>query len=387
MAFQRTTLFRFFGFDVKADASWFFLAVLISWTMASKIYPQLLPGQSPDMYQFMGVLTLAGVLFSIIMHEVAHAIIAEYFQMPIASITLFIFGGVAEMEGEPSHPRGEFFMAVAGPAMSALLGLFFWAGANLCRDYIGTGTLCTVLHLLGNLNMMIAVFNIVPAFPLDGGRAFRAILWHRHNNLMTATRIASDAGAVFAYGLLGYACYCLMINDDIVGALWWGLLGFFVHASGAEAVRQMERRSLLGSEAVTRFMQRQVMTVSPDLLVTDLVDNYMNKHYQRMFPVIDNGALVGLVSLSSVLQLDRHKWHWLHVASVMEPVSSVTVLTPDFNAADALDLMQRQGRDVLLVAEGKTFLGVVAFRDLASYLAITMKIDHNRPDEKGRAAY
>lgn len=387
MSFKRITLFRFFGFKVKADASWLFLAVLISWTMAGKIYPPLLPGQSPDTYQLMGILTVIGILFSIIMHEVAHAVIAEYFHMPIANITLFIFGGVAEMEGEPSHPKGEFLMAVAGPIMSALMGLFFWASANLYAEYLGPGPISVVLKNLGNINMFIALFNIVPAFPLDGGRALRAVIWRYKNNLMTATRIASDCGAVFAYGLFGYACYCLVIQDNPIAGIWWGLLGFFVQASGAYAVRQMESRSLLRTEPVSRFMNTQIISVSPDLLVTELVDNYINKHYQRIFPVIDNGMLVGIVSLSSVLALDRHKWNWLHVASVMEPLTRSVVVTPDSNAADALEIMQRKGRELLLVADNGKFLGAVAFRDLASYLTITIKIDHNKPEEKGRAAY
>src|SRR4051812_1660607 len=160
--------------------------------MSGKVYPHILPGQSPDMYQLMGILTVIGILFSIIMHEVAHAIIAEYYHMPIANITLFIFGGVAEMEGEPSHPKGEFLMAVAGPVMSGLMGLFFWAAADLYAQYLKPGAIPCVLNNLGRINMLIAVFNMAPAFPLDGGRALRAIIWRYKNNLMTATRIASD---------------------------------------------------------------------------------------------------------------------------------------------------------------------------------------------------
>lgn len=387
MAFKRATLFRFFGFKVKADASWFFLAILISWTMSDNVYPHILPGQSPDIYQFMGILTVVGILISIIMHEVAHAIIAEYYQMPIASITLFIFGGVAEMEGEPSHPKGEFFMAVAGPIMSVLMGLFFWAGAGLCEQYLKPGAISCVLEHLGNLNMLIAAFNMVPAFPLDGGRALRAIIWRYKNNLVIATRIASESGAFFAYGLLGYACYAIVIHNDLISGIWWGILGFFVHTSGAHAVRQMESRSLLGTEPVSRFMHNQAMTVSPDLVVTDLVDNYINKHYQRIFPVVDKGRLVGVVNLQSVLMLDRHKWQWLHVASVMEPLTPSVVVKPDSNAADALEIMQRKGRELLLVADDGKFMGVITFRDLASYLTITIKIDHNKPVEKGRTAY
>ncbi len=387
VAFRRVTLFRFLGYKIRADASWFFIAVLISWTMSSKIYPYALLGQSSSTYQWMGVLTVAGILFSIIMHEVAHAIIAEYYQMRITSITLFIFGGVAEMEGELSHPKGEFMMAIAGPAMSALVGLFFWAAANLDMQYIGSGPLSVVLKTLGTLNLEIAAFNIVPAFPLDGGRALRAVIWHTKNNLVTATRIASAGGAVFAYLLLGYSCYNFVVLNDMVAGIWWGILGFLVHASGTSAVQQMETRALLGVEPVTRFMHNNVMVVSPDLSVSDLVENYINRHYQRVFPVVDNGLLVGVVSLSSVLSIDRGKWNWLHVASVMEPLSATIVIAPEASAADALEIMQRHGREMLLVTEKGRFSGVITFRDIASFLTISIKIDHDRPVKKGRIAH
>jgi len=387
MALKRVTLFRFFGFKVKADASWFFLAVLISWTMSSHVYPHLYPGQSLDLYQAMGVATVAGIILSIIAHEVAHAVIAEDYHMPIASITLFIFGGVAEMKGEPSHPKGEFCMAVAGPVMSMLMALFFWALANLYGEYVRVGAVFHVLDYLGNLNMLIAVFNIVPAFPLDGGRALRAIIWHRKNNLVAATRIASEFGAVFAYGLIALSCYKIVIHNDLISGVWLGLLGFFVHSSGAYAVQQMESRSLLGMEKVSRFMHNHVTTVTPDLTITDLVNFYINKHYQRSFPVIDRDILVGVVGLQSVLSLDRHKWNWLHVASVMEPPNPTTVVSSGLSAADALEMMQRHRREQLLVADDGKFMGVIMLRDLANYLAITMKIDHNKPVEKSRTAY
>lgn len=387
MSLKRVTLFRFFGFKVKADASWFVLAVLISWTMSNNIYPHLYPNQSMDLYQAMGVATVAGIIFSIIAHEVAHAVIAEYYHMPIASITLFIFGGVAEMKGEPSHPKGEFFMAVAGPIMSMLMALFFWAIADLYAGFIHTGAVFHVLDYLGKLNMLIALFNIVPAFPLDGGRALRAIIWHRKNNLVAATRIASEYGAVFAYGLIAVSCYKIVANNDLVSGMWLGLLGLFVHSSGAYAVQQMESRTLLGIEKASRFMHNHVTTVSPDLTISDLVDFYINKHYQKSFPVIDNDTLVGIVSLQSILSLDRHKWHWLHVASVMEIPTQVTVIAPDLSAADALEIMQKHKKEQLLVADGGKFMGVIMLRDLANYLSITMKIDYNKPIEKSRTAY
>lgn len=387
MFFRRVTLFHFFGFPVKADGSWLFLSVLICWTLINQAYPHDFPGHTAQAYQLMGVASIFGIFASIIAHEVAHAIIAEYYQMPIESITLFIFGGVAVMKGEPSHPKGEFLMAIAGPVMSVLMGLFFWAAKALLIMYLPSAVAAwQVLGYLGALNMLIAGFNIVPAFPLDGGRALRAVIWKIKGNLVLATRIASELGAIFAYGLLAYACYRIVWYNDMLSGIWFGLLGFFVHGAGAYAVRQTENRSLLGSETVSRFLNPQVISVSPDLTINDLVDNFVYKHYQRSFPVIDKGDLVGVITLQSILSLDRHKWHWLHVASVMEALTDKNFVKPDYNAADALDLMQRLHKDQLLVADGKKFLGIVSYRDLAAYLSITMKIDSNKPVISSRTA-
>lgn len=387
MSFKTKTLFKFFGFDVKADISWIFLSVLISWTMATQVFPGLYPDQTMNTYQLMGVATVAGVLFSIIAHEVAHGVIAEYYHMPITSIRLMIFGGVAEMRGEPSHPKGEFLMAIAGPIMSALVGLFFWALAHLYTQYVGGKAVALVFEYLGNLNMLIAAFNILPAFPLDGGRALRAAIWHTKNNFVLATRIASEIGQWFAYSLMGYALYAIIHLDQSVAGIWSGLIGFFVLAANDYAVRNAETRSLLGTETVARFMHNQIVSVSPDLTIAFLVDAYINKHYQRSFPVVDRGLLVGIIHLHSVLALERHKWQWLHVASIMEPLTPQNTVAPDTSAADALDKMRQDGRDIIMVAGEQKLLGVVHFRDLANYLSISMKIDHNRPIELGRKAY
>lgn len=383
MFFKRVTLFRFFGFDVRADASWIFLSIFISWTFATQLYPGLLPRLSPDTYQFMGVFTLAGLLFSILAHEVAHAVIAEYYHMPIRSITLFIFGGVAEMKGEPSHPRGEFYMAIAGPIMSLLLGLFFWAAAHLSM-VIGYAPLTVSLDYLGDINMSIAVFNMFPAFPLDGGRALRALLWQRHGNLVKATRTASKLGSAFAYALMAYASQRLLQYDDVVGGVWITILGLFVFAACQQAVRDTESRSLLAQEQVRRFMHDQFQTVTPHLTIAELVERYAYAHYQSDYPVIEDGRLTGVLTLQSILQLPREKWPWLHVATVMEPLSHHNSVPPDASAADALDILVRRRRSLLLVCEDERWLGAVEYRDLAAYLNVTRQIDQNKAVEKSR---
>lgn len=357
--------------------------MLLFWTLSTKFYPVAYAQQSVQTYQMMAMMTLLGIIVSIIAHEVAHAVIAEYYHMPIEGITLFIFGGVAEMKGEPSHPKGEFLMAMAGPAMSALMGLFFWAARALFLMHIGDGAGARVLGYLGNINFMIAVFNLTPAFPLDGGRALRAAIWHYKKNIVLATRIASGLGAIFAYGLLGYAIYRITWYDDMIGGVWSGLLGYFVWGAGAYAVRQTESRALMGQEKVTRFMTAQVVAVSPDMTIADLVDRYFYKHYQHLFPVVDNGRLAGIITQAAVLSLDRSKWAWLHVSSVMEGVTEDNTVSPETSAADAWSLMQKKRKSSLLVAEHGRYMGVVERRDIYAFLSIMMKLDRDKPLHAG----
>lgn len=384
MYIKSTTLFHFFGFKIKADASLLLLAVLIGWTMSSKVYPNILPDQSPDIYQLMGIATVVGVFFSIVVHEVAHAVISEYYHMRIESITMFIFGGVAEMKDPPSHPKGEFFVAISGPIMSALLGLFFWAIASLYETYVYAGSVSCVLEYHGDLNMFIAVFNMAPAFPLDGGRVLRAIIWHYKNNLITATRIAFKSGTIFAYGLIAYACYRVIIYDYIISGMWLGILGFFVHASSAYAVHQMESSSILSMKKVSKFMHNRIVAVSHDLTIADLVNQYINKHSQKSFPVTNNGVLTGIISRNTVMSLNRNKWPLLNVASVMKSLEDFLVVSPESSADEALKIMEKHGQKQLLVANNGEFLGVITFQDLSKFLHITMKTNNNKPVKKSQ---
>lgn len=378
MFFKRITLFRFFGFEIKADASWIFISVLLAWSFSTNVYPHLFPGAGTNTYQLMAVATVIGLIASIIAHEVAHAVIAEYYHMPIIGITLFIFGGVAEMRGDPSHPKGEFLMAVAGPIMSALLGLFFWASAAYAAPVGGKTSLSVVLDHLGFINLALAAFNILPAYPLDGGRALRAVIWYRKRNLVLATRIASSLGAFFAYLLMAFACYKIVWSGQLLAGMWIGVGALFLHGAGAAALRHTESRSLLGLEPVARFTTAGTITISPDLTLQEFVDNYVYAHYQRSFPVIDNGRVIGSIALQTILPMERHKWHFLHVGTVLEPLSGNNSVAPDHSAADALEVMQKTGNDMLIVARGSQYIGTVAFRDLAAYLSISRNIDQNR---------
>ncbi|MFN7114579.1 MAG: site-2 protease family protein [Alphaproteobacteria bacterium] len=374
MFFKKATLFICFGFKVKADLSWLFLSVLIYWMLATHTFPMMIPSQDVHVYQIMSLTTLTMLMVSIIAHEIAHAIIAEHYHMPIESITLFIFGGVAEMKGEPSHPKGEFLMALAGPAMSALLGGIFYAFYKvymLLREYDAAAE---VMHFLAVLNIIIAVFNMIPAFPLDGGRALRAAIWKYSGNFLLATRIASALGFAFSYFLLAYALWQILNYSDALSGMWMGIMGLFLHAACGYNMRQTQSRSLLGDEKVSRFLQADVTAITPALTLSALIDDYAHKHYQKAFPVIENGRLAGIVTVQALLALDRNKWSQRDAGSVMEKPSDENSITTGSNAYEALERMQKYGREILMVTdEDQRFIGTIAFRDLANFISATME--------------
>lgn len=379
-ALRARTLFHLFGFPVKADASWLFLSVLITWTFATHTLPGSLPGLDMHSYQIMGVIALIGVLVSIIAHELAHAIIAEHYNMPILSIRLFVFGGVAEMSGPPSEPKGELLMALAGPVMSALMAVFFFSSGLFAGAY-SSAAAAVLFHHLAWLNVAIVVFNMLPVFPLDGGRILRAALWRRSGNMVRATRIASEGGAIFGYGLIGYGLYLLVADDNPAAAIWLALMGMFLQSSAQYAVRETESRTMLAGERIGRFLRTTFIPVSPDLTIADLVDGYIQKHAQHVFPVIERSRLIGVITLQDVLALDRTKWPWLHVLSVMTPLSAGSMLTTDMEAGEAFDIMTRRKMDHAMVvnAHDHALVGILYIRDIADYVAVNLRIDQDAP--------
>lgn len=235
----RLTLFELFGFKVRVDPSWLLLAALIVWSLAAGYFPATQPGWRPRVYWIMGGAGLLGLAASVVVHELAHSLVARRFDMPITGITLFVFGGIAEMPEEPQTPKAEAVMALAGPAMSlTICGLLRLACAGMVAAGIAEGNpAVVVLRYLALLNLMLGAFNLIPAFPLDGGRVLRAVLWGWRGDLLWATRFATGAGAIFGLLLMACGAWNLVIGQVIEGA-WWLLVGLFLRAAAAESWRR-----------------------------------------------------------------------------------------------------------------------------------------------------
>ncbi len=376
---HRVTLFELFGFKVHVDASWLLLAVLVVWSLATAYFPPVLPGFPATTYWWMGVAGLIGLGFSIVVHELAHSLVARRFDMPIRGITLFVFGGVAEMEDEPTSAKGELLMAIAGPAMSLAMAVVFSILAGLGADSEVAAPAVAVADYLAAINGILAVFNLLPAFPLDGGRVLRAALWGWKGDFMWATRIAATSGGLF--GLLMIAMgLASAVSGNVVGGIWLFILGLFLRGAAGGAVSRAVTRDVFAGRPVHRFMRKDPVSVDPDLSIERLVDDYVYRYYFKSFPVTSRGQLLGCVRLARVVETERELWPWQTVGSVMEPCTDDTIIGPNADASTALEQMQRTGQSRLLVIENGVLVGVLSLRDLLNFLSVRLDLD----DQAGR---
>ncbi|PTQ13300.1 site-2 protease family protein [Sphingomonas oleivorans] len=377
MFIYRVRLFSLFGFKVYMDASWLLLALLIVWSLALGVFPSLVPGYRMSIYVWMGIAAAAGLLLSIVLHETAHALVARRLEMPIRDITLFIFGGVAEMEGEPTSARGELLMAAAGPVTSAALGLLLMMGSGVAMAVGGFAPAAAVLGYLGTLNWLLAIFNLIPAFPLDGGRMLRAMLWSWRKDFASATRIAAGSGQIFGLililiGLLQF------LRGAVLNGVWLFLIGLFLRGAASLANQEMLTRKILGGEPVSRFMTPNPISVPPDLSIQNLVDDYIYRHHHGSFPVTRDGRLVGCIGTADITMLDRSDWSRRTVAEQMRRCGEDEITTPDTDALQAMAKMSRTKPSRLFVTDGDRLVGVLSLRDLVEFLRVKLELERPR---------
>lgn len=371
---KRARLFDMYGFTIRIDLNWIFLAPLITWSLAQGYFPAYYFGLAGATYWWMGLFGALGLFGSIVFHEWAHALVAKHYGLRIKSITLMIFGGVAQMDEAPPSPRAEWLTAIAGPmssfALSAACYLLFLAGYRLHLPIVPLG----VIGCLAFVNSLLGGFNLIPAFPLDGGRVLRAALWHWKEDLHQATRWASRVGSLFGLALLLSGIFRMITGDFIVG-IWWFVLGLFLRAASGTSYYQAVARTKLGGAAIRRFMTPNPATVSSDLPLDVLVEEHFYRSLHEMYPVTEDTRLIGCVHSKQVAGIPRDQWTQLRVRDILTPCSAENTIAADADALAALSIMKRTGASRLLVLDGERLAGVVTLKDLMKLLALKLDLE------------
>jgi Zn-dependent protease/CBS domain-containing protein len=371
---KRIRLFELLGFEVRIDSSWFIIAILVAWSLSTGVFPLHYKNLSIETYWLMGIVGAVGLFLSIVAHEFCHSLVARKCGIPMNGITLFIFGGVAEMGDEPSSARAEFMMAAAGPLSSVLIALIFYG-----MYVAGKGTLAEpvsgVIQYLAYINGILAAFNLVPAFPLDGGRILRSILWGLKKNLRWATRISANIGSGFGILLIVVGVFHIL-RGDFIGGMWWFLIGMFLQGAAKASYQQVITRKALEGTLVRRFMQKNPVIVPSSVSLEDLVDDYIYQYHFKMFPVIQEpDKLIGSITTKQVKEIPRDAWGTKTVGEVAVPCSAKNTIEPEADSVQALALMRKYGSSRLLVAEGGHLVGIITLKDLVKFLAVKVELD------------
>jgi Zn-dependent protease len=377
---RRWQLFRLLGIPISLDASWLIILALVTWSLATQFpaelhefFPAGAAPLEPYQYWIMGLIAALSFFVCIVLHELGHAIVARSRGMPIRGITLFLFGGVSELGEEPVSAMTEFLTAIAGPLVSLVLAIGFWILAVAGYNAGWSHSVVIVLGYLASINALVLVFNLIPAFPLDGGRVLRSILWGATGNQRRATYWASLFGQAFAWFLMALGIFQLFQGD--LGGLWSILIGMFINGAAQSGYQQVLIRQTLQGEPVRRFMNREPITVPPSLDLHHWVEDYVYRFHRKRYPVVENGHLEGLIDTGLLTRIPRHEWDLHTVGEVMRHDLSALTISPDTDAVDALSKMQRNRLSCLLVTEGTKLVGIISLKDLLRFLNLKLDLE------------
>lgn len=353
------------GFDVRIDPSWFVLFFLILWSLSAGTFPAVAPGLASSAYWAMG---LAGALLffvSILLHELAHSIVAQSKGIGIHGITLFVFGGVAHTQEEPRRPEDELAIAGIGPVVSFGLGAAFLFFAALGRGLGWSPVVHEVAQYLGFINLLLAVFNLLPGYPLDGGRVFRAVVWRRTGDLARATRWATALGRWLGLGLIALGIAEAILLGALLGGLWLVLIGSFLRGAASSAASQEVLEHALAGVRAVDVMARDTPVVDAHMSLRDIARGTALRSPRTSFPVRDKGRIVGTLPMSRLERTPREQWSATPVGAVMRSLDRQAVVHPDTEMSEVLDKMRSAEDGQLLVMDEDRVVGSISRADLA----------------------
>jgi Zn-dependent protease len=317
----------------------------------------------------MGFLGAVFLFLSVLVHEITHSYIARREGMEVKEITLFMFGGVSQLTKEPEDPRKELRVAIGGPISSLLLALIFWIVSRMTSQVPDLILFTGLLSYLAFINLSLAIFNLIPGFPLDGGRVLRAIYWKKTGSLKKGTQLAAGSGKWVGLGiiLLGLS---LILTGNLIGGFWFVIIGLFLRSAAEGGIQQVVMKGALEGVKVKELMSRDVISVGPSLRIDRLVEDFYLTHKHITYPVTEGEKILGLITLKQVKEIPRDQWREKTVREVMSPIQEEMMLDPDGDAADALQKMVRSGEGRLPVVKDGKAIGMITRKDILNLLEI-----------------
>ncbi len=372
-SFRGISLFKIAGIRISLDYSWFIIFGLVLFALSAGYLPRVFPGQGTQTYWIAGLVATLFFFASVMLHELAHSMVAIRHGIDIPEITLFIFGGVSRLSHEPTDPKTEFRVALAGPLTSFALAAAF-AALGLALKGLGQSLIVVVIGYLAWINLALGIFNLIPGFPLDGGRILRAFLWWKTGSLTRATKVASDFGKGFAVALMILGGLQIFAGA-LINGLWLIFIGMFLRGMSVQGYEELIIRKSLEGVRVDEVMVKEVVTVSPQMTISQLIHDYFLHYAYRGFPVVDQGRVQGVVSVSAVRQLPREEYDHRRVSEIMTPLTADLLIDADASLAEALVKMTREEQDRLLVLKGGQLAGLVTKTGLLRFVQIKQVLE------------
>jgi Zn-dependent protease/CBS domain-containing protein len=360
-------LFKIAGISIDINFSWIIILVLLTWSLAIGWFSVLYPGWSTATYWLVSLISALLLFVSVLLHELAHSLVARMRGVSVKSITLFIFGGVSNIEQEPTSPGIEFQIAFVGPLVSLLIGGIAYLLSLPLRGV--NSPLTAILSYLAVTNVLLGLFNLIPGFPLDGGRVLRSIIWKVTGSLQTATRVATILGQVIAYLFIFWGIW-QFFGGNVLNGIWIGFIGWFLLLSAQSANSQSMLQSMLRGVTVGEVMNPAPITVPANISLQELVDNYFLPRGLRSALVIQDDQLAGLITLSDIRHVPREQWGLVPVSHVMIPLDRLHVVSPQQNLNDVLPLMVSRDVNQLPVVQNGRLVGVLSRDEIMRYLEV-----------------
>jgi len=366
---NQISLGSIYGIPLTFDFSWFLILFFLTWILAASYFPSEYKGWEKVYYWSIGAVTSILFFVSVLLHEVGHAVVAKKYNHNVKKIKLFIFGGISEITEEPKNPKEELFISAAGPAVTFLLAIIFYGLAYLSKGNI---YLYALFHYLGLINLILGIFNILPGFPLDGGRILRALIWQKKKDFNKATQTAAGIGRVFGFIVIAFGFWEAMAGYFIDG-IWMSFIGWFLESAAFSQIQTGKISKYFEGHIVEDAMSKSYGLVPADTTIAEFIQNDILIKHRRAFIVEEQGKNIGLLTIHDIKKVPQEKWEQTYVTDVMKPLSEIKIVDINHPLEEALKEMNRDGVNQMPVTEDGKIVGMLSRESILSFLTTLNK--------------